>query len=164
MISWEIWQNHRGWFFFWENHLWNQICGGSAVQIAAEEDPGVNQQMLLSVVARLLQMWAVVISNVGYRSYHVPCRRCGGLLPWPLTFECIISIVLDLPDENAMIPMGNNGPNQPKVWIHFSRLKGPKAGSAPFPPTLGGPLWCPFSAYPRLSSTVLLSAHPWLTP
>lgn len=145
---------------FWENHLCNQMCGRYAVQIKAEEDPGANQQMLLSVVARLLQMWAVVVSNVGYGGYHVPCHRCGGLLPWPLTFECIISIVLDLPDENAMVPMGYNGPNQPKVCTHFSRLKGPKVGSDPFPPTLGRPLWGSFPANPRLSSTVFLSGLP----
>lgn len=42
-----------------------------------------------------------------------------------LSFECIISIVLDFSDENAVVPKGNNGANQPKVWTHFSRLKGP---------------------------------------
>lgn len=84
----------------------------------------------------LCAMWALVSSNVGFGSYHVLWHPCICLLAWPLTFECVIFIVLDSLVEKEIIPMGNTGPNQPKVWTHFSSEKVPKFGNALFLPTL----------------------------
>ena len=84
-------------------------------------------------------MWAAIRSDVAYDSYEALAMAALHLSAH-LTWEHIASIVLEVSDEEAIVPIGNSRPNQPKVWTNFSSEKVPKFGNTTLLPSLNCPL------------------------
>lgn len=63
-------------------------------------------------------MWAILSSDVAYDGYEVLAMAALHLSAH-LTWEHIVSIVLDILDENTIVPIGDIRPNQPKVWTQL---------------------------------------------